>query len=110
MGLPIRWVGSGGRPSWRARASRPMATGCSSTPFRPLQHWRLPAPGRPDTLMGHAFALALLLCLAAAQGGHAQVIVAQLSVRLGRSAGVLAAAGGGSAPTPAAQAVPFAQF
>ncbi|OGS55140.1 MAG: hypothetical protein A3J40_03965 [Erythrobacter sp. RIFCSPHIGHO2_12_FULL_63_10] len=55
--------------------------------------------------MGHAFALALLLCLAAAQGGHAQVIVAQLSVRLGRSAGVLAAAVGASSLTAAAMAV-----
>lgn len=42
--------------------------------------------------MNHGFALALVLSLAAAQGGRAQQIVAGLSSRLGRSPAMLLAA------------------
>jgi len=54
--------------------------------------------------MEHGFALALVLSLAAAQGGRAQIMVAQLSARLGRRASLLLAALGTAALTAAAAA------
>lgn len=55
--------------------------------------------------MEYGWALALVLSLVAAQGGRAQQIVAQLSARLGRAAGVLLAAAGASALAAGAMAV-----
>lgn len=55
--------------------------------------------------MEYGWALALVLSLVAAQGGQAQQIVAQLSARIGRAAGVLLAAAGAAALAAGAMAV-----